>query len=1046
MRKFFKPAFISILLLSCISTYGQEKQTLEIGSEKYNSLKQNGQLHDLNEYELSYPTFGRHAETPLYSGIIKMGGGGVPSYVQCGQLVVQDSLATPSVPGTVPDDGSSSLIQLPFDFCFYGALHNSFYVNDNGNISFNAPSGAFSSNAFPNTLARMIAPFWADVHNTADPLNHNVGYEVFSNFAIIKWDSVGYYNGQYDKRNTFQVIISDGSSNVIPGGNNVAFIYGDMQWTTGSASQGTNGFGGIPATVGVNFGDGVQFIQIGRFDHAGVDYDGPVGNNDGVSWLDNQVFAFNVCPASGGNIPPVLSNYSIVCDTLQFCHSGSGNDTLQFRFDFISPEAGQTTTTTFDTTGVDGLVLTNNTSGITSHIDGYFEANANNEGINVITFTATDDGTPPQSTSFQVVVNVTQIDDPIIIGDSSYCYPGSVNVELVNNEAFDHYQWSDGSLSPDSIVTYNGGNHTLHVYNADGCVRELNFDVIEYGNYQYSPNIQTISCYQDSNGAITYNPLTAEPFTFVWTNMNGDTLSGIDTLANVPSSITNLPDGTYYLEVMDINGCNSLFIDTVTLTEPNELTDTIESTPESCYDNNGTVTVTPAGGTSPFTYSWSPVSGTQPQLSNLLAGVYTVTITDNNGCVRIDSILVDSIISVINDPVIGGDSGYCYPGTANVELINNDEYMSYQWSSGETSPDSIVELAAGTYAITATNSDGCMRTTTFSIEEWANFQISNTVDQITCYGSDNGLISYNLSQSDPLLYVWTNSIGDTIQTGIASTGDDALQDLGPGVYTVFIADTHNCVLVDDTLTIIEPDELIADKSSMSETCQDTNGVAMVTPYGGTTPYIFNWQPASGSQSVLDNLLAGEYTVTITDANGCEHIDTIVVDSVLIPIADFNSSLDTAITQELINFSDLSDGLNDTISEWYWDFGDGSTSDEQNPVYAYTDTGSYTVSLIVTNTDGCVDTITSEIFITKLFIPNVFTPDGDGINDYFEIPYLQTIYPGSGLTLYNRWGRKVYDQTPYMNDWNAEKCKSGTYFYELRLSDGSLKTGTIVIIK
>ncbi len=810
MKKTKYLALAVSFILSIMCGIAQEKHTLEIGSEKYKELKANGTLSmSLEDYELSYPTFGKHEQQPILSGFYR-GGGGIPEYVQCGQLVERDSLATPSVAGTVFDDGSSDTIFLPFDFCFYGDLKTKLFINANGNISFDSPYGTFTSNAFPTANFSMIAPFWADVDNSGDPLNNNVGYEIFSNFAIFKWDAVGYYAQHYDKRNTFQLVISDGTSPIIPGGNNVAFIYGDMQWTTGDVSGGNNGFGGTPATVGANLGDGVNYFQLGRFDHAGIDYDGPVGNNDGVSWLDYQVFAFNVCPSSGSsNIPPVLSNFGLVCDTLELCHSGTGLDTLPIELDFIAPEPGQTTVTSIDTTGVDGFTLISNTSGISSQIVGHFVATPNNSGINVITFTAVDDGTPADTTIFEVVIRVSQIEDPIVTGDTAYCYPGSATVELVNDTFFDHYQWSDGSLSPDSIIELQGGSHTLMAFNSEGCVRIVDIEIEEWGNYPLDKAALDIACHGDSSGSITF---------------------------------------------------------------------------------------------------------------------------------------------VQNDTV-------------------------------------------------------------------------------------------------PLSFTWISSGGDTLQYTESLLGQDSLTDLTPGDYYVVISDSHNCHVLTDTTTIAEPAQLTADSQIINETCEDTNGIAIIQIFGGTPIYDYNWSPVSGSQAQLSGLSAGIYIVTTTDANGCERVDTLEVGNIVSPVANFTEDMDTTLANEIISFADQSDDVNDTITDWYWDFGDGSISVEQNPTHAYTDTGLYDVMLIVTNTDGCMDTIISDIYVSpELMLPNVFTPDGDSKNDYLEFANLKALYPGSGLKVYNRWGRKVYESEDYQNDWDADKCRAGTYFFELILSDGTIKTGHVLIIK
>jgi hypothetical protein len=188
------------------------------------------------------------------------------------------------------DDGSLGPILLPFGFSFCGSTYTNVWINTNGNLTFTGPLATFTPDGFPINIP-MVAPFWADVDTRT--CNGQAYYKVFADHMIVTWDQVGYYNLHCEKTNTFQVIISDGNALLPGGGNNVQFRYGDMQWTTGDASGGSNGFGGSPATVGFNAGDALNYEQAGRFDHAGADFDGPFGNPDGVSYLDGNCFSFD---------------------------------------------------------------------------------------------------------------------------------------------------------------------------------------------------------------------------------------------------------------------------------------------------------------------------------------------------------------------------------------------------------------------------------------------------------------------------------------------------------------------------------------------------------------------------------------------------------------------------------------------------------------------------------------------------------------------------------------------------------------------------------
>jgi hypothetical protein len=311
--------------------------------------------------------------------------------------------ADPADPCQRNDDDVTLAIALPFTFNLYGTNYNSVFINNNGNVSFGASFSAYTSTGFPVNGFPMVAPFWADV----DTRNANSGvvhYRVDANRLVVIWDNVGYFNMQADLHNTFELILSDGTDPLVGIGNNVCFCYEDMQWTTGSASGGVGGFGGVPATVGVNKGDGVNFAQIGRFDHEGVDYDGPGGAADGVSFLDHRVFCFNTGVTE--NIPPIPQGFP-ANNTLRVCVGGSAVLTTGF----ASPEFSQTTTSTVSlgtlphatATTVPGNPSTETLTIIPTAAD---------VGNYVVTYTACDDGNPVRCTTVALTVVIESCPTP----------------------------------------------------------------------------------------------------------------------------------------------------------------------------------------------------------------------------------------------------------------------------------------------------------------------------------------------------------------------------------------------------------------------------------------------------------------------------------------------------------------------------------------------------------------------------------------------------------------------------------------------------------
>jgi Nidogen-like len=187
--------------------------------------------------------------TPLPGGAIPLlGGFGGPS-----------GFGTSFLPGN--DDNSTAILPLPFNISFYGNTYSSFYVNNNGNITFQSEFGSFTPSAFPGTTQPIIAPWWADVDTRNG--GSDVVYYVAPNpnSLVVTWPNVGYFASAADKLNSFQLVLQR-TPNDSSGAFTAEFRYEQLQWTTGDASEGSGGLGGIPANAGYDAGDGINYYSL----------------------------------------------------------------------------------------------------------------------------------------------------------------------------------------------------------------------------------------------------------------------------------------------------------------------------------------------------------------------------------------------------------------------------------------------------------------------------------------------------------------------------------------------------------------------------------------------------------------------------------------------------------------------------------------------------------------------------------------------------------------------------------------------------------------
>jgi gliding motility-associated-like protein len=200
-----------------------------------------------------------------------------------------------------------------------------------------------------------------------------------------------------------------------------------------------------------------------------------------------------------------------------------------------------------------------------------------------------------------------------------------------------------------------------------------------------------------------------------------------------------------------------------------------------------------------------------------------------------------------------------------------------------------------------------------------------------------------------------------------------------------------------------------------------------------------WTNGSVEQTTTAGV--GAISLTVADTNGCEFSDEINLTQNLLA-ANFASNPETgAQTGVAVAFTDQSAG---TPTTWTWNFGDNASASTQNTAHTYSAEGDLTISLIVSDDEGCSDTL-SRIFAVSnaVKVPNSFTPNSDGFNDFFVVAGLGA-FPESSLAIFNRWGTQVYTNADYQNNWNGDNLPDGVYFYVLKLPAAEVLTGDITL--
>jgi len=426
------------------------------------------------------------------------------------------------------------------------------------------------------------------------------------------------------------------------------------------------------------------------------------------------------------------------------------------------------------------------------------------------------------------------------------------------------------------------------------------------------------------------------PYTYNWD----------DPLFQTTDTANGLCAGTFTVTVTDAGNCDTIL--TYVVNEPLAITLSTSSTPATCGNPDGSACVTPSGGTTPYTYLWNdPGAQTDSCAITLLAGGYTVQVTDSNGCVASSPVSVSDVgsptASITDSADVSCSAGS--DGSATVTGAGGTPLYTYSWDTSPVQTNAIATgLPTGTYTATLTDANGCVTSTSVTIGEPLLLTVSITANSnVTCATACDGTATASVSGgTTPYTYSWDSS---PIQTNAGATA------LCAGFYTISVTDSAGCTAT-DTITLTEPLLIAASILGADVSCNlGTDGSADLTVSGGTMPYTYAWSHGPTSEDV-SNLGAGPYTVTVTDVNGCN------------TTASINISQPLAITLSTIEV-DANCGQDDGTSTVSATGGTGAYTYSWNTSPIQTNAmatglfpGTYTAT--VTDSNGCFETISATI--------------------------------------------------------------------------------------
>ena len=618
---------------------------------------------------------------------------------------------------------------------------------------------------------------------------------------------------------------------------------------------------------------------------------------------------------------------------------------------------------------------------------------------------------------------------------------GSLNVVATNALA---YSINNGTFqSSGNFSGLAAGSYFVQAIDSLGSSDTSTIVLVGQNTLTFTNILTNPICGGESTGSIDVSFTGGTPpFQYSIDGINFQLASLLDTLIG----------GTYLITVIDDNGC----ADTITeiLTEPLPISFTTTITDADCPTDNGEIDITAIGGSGNYTYSID--GGNNFVVGNVFTGLstggYSIIVMDDNNC----SLAINDVVSSSNgngpnvningvNPLCNGDND----GSITIIDFGAAPPVTYSLNGGAAqSANTFTQLSPGNYSVLATDGNGCSSGGSITISE-PDLLLTNTqfFDE-TCTGGD-GEIHLPTVGGVPN-YQFSIDAGSSFQSSPDYTG------LSGGTYTCIVEDANGCFTNQIITLNTGGGATITNIATTNPSCPLTADGAIVisaVAQNGPVTYSIDGGTTFLTDTSFGGLIAGTYDVQVQDGNGCISNQSVTIASSSSLVASATVSPQNGLSPLSVNFTNNSLGA----TGYEWDFGDGSTTDTTtSPSHTYTGNGTY--NAILTITDGvCTDQTIVVIDVNGepgITIPNVFTPNGDDINDFWEV---QTtgISTLEGI-IYNRWGEKVYQWFGPNGGWDGYtypsglKVPEGTYFYVIKAvgDDGSAydQSGSVTILR